>query len=777
MSIAILGMVLGWGSVLSIGVYVYNEFSYDHYHEKGERIYRITHSEMAGEIPGTRHLATVGPPMGPALKNQFSQVQDFVRFRYHPNVIFKKDDLQYYEHRVFFADPSVFNMFSFNMKRGNPSTALSLANNVVITQSMAAKYFGTEDPLGKTITMNGNTELLVSAVLEDVPDNSHLKFDFLIPFEAFKVPYGFPVTLESWGWLSFHTYVLLGPDENVMDLEAQLPSLVKEHWPEERARRFKLELQPLHDIYLGSVLNDHVASGNKSAIYVLGGAGLLIMVIAIFNFSNLFAVITISRAKEVGMRKLLGATRANIFGRLQGETLLLTILSLLTTLLLAPLWSGLLPWDFAPDQIATPNLVMGTFLLIIFALLIGFISGLYPSRLLASNSFKKLLGGTFKTSATGIFIRKTMLSGQFVVSIALIVCVMVISRQIDFIKTKDLGFAKDELLLLRMPGEQLARRYPQLKERLDRIPYISAVSVGGGRMDGENGNVPIYTAGVTDEFGKPMAIDAISFDFFKTIGVSLLAGREFTLSQPSDTLRGVLLNAMAAKEFGWTPEDALGKPVRIGDILLDGEVIGVVPDFNFGSLHTTVKPLVMSYHRTQLQDIYIRFDKVEPATLISSVQSEWQVIAPDIPFDYAFLNLHLESLYRTEQLFSTMFRFFASVAIAIACLGLYALINQDILYRTKEIGVRKILGASVVNIVGLILRQFCLLIVIANVIAWPLAYFFMSQWLREFAYHTELHWMTFLVAGATALLMALVTVGYNSVKTALANPVSSIKNE
>lgn len=777
MSIAILGMVLGWGSMLSIGIYVYNELSYDRFHEKGDRIYRITHNEMAGEIPGTRHLATVGPPMGPALKNQFSQVEDFVRFRYHPDVIFRKDDIRYYEHRVFFADPSVFNVFSFKMKKGNPGTALGLANNIVITESMAVKYFGEEDPIGKTITMNGEAELMVSAVLEDIPDNAHLKFDFLIPFEAFKVPYGFPVTLESWGWLSFHTYVLVGPDENVKDLEAQLPSLVKEHWPEERAKRFKLELQPLHDIYLGSVSNDQVASGNKSAIYVLGGAGILIMVIAIFNFSNLFAVISISRAKEVGMRKLLGATRANIFGRLQGETFFLTFLSLIATLLLAPVWSALLPWHFAFEQIATRYLIMGTIVLAMVALFIGFISGLYPSRLLASNSFKALLGGAFKTSATGTFIRKTMLSGQFVVSIALIVCVMVISRQIDFIKTKDLGFAKDELMLVRMPGEQLARRYPQLKERLDRVPFISAVSVGGGRMDGENGNVPIYSTGATDEFGKPMAIDAITFDFFKTIGVSLLAGREFTLSQPSDTLRGVLLNAMAAKEFGWTPDEALGKPIRIGDILRDGEVIGVVPDFNFGSLHSKVKPLVISYPRTRLQDIYIRFDNVEPTRLISSVQSEWQVIAPDIPFDYVFLNHHLESLYRNEQVFSTMFRFFASVAIGIACLGLYALINQDILYRTKEIGVRKILGASVASIVSLILKQFCLLIVAANAIASPLAYFFMDQWLREFAYHTELQWMTFLVAGAAALMLALFTVGYNTIRTALANPVKSIRNE
>ena len=732
---------------------------------------------MAGEIPGTRHLATVGPPMGPALKNQFSQVQDFVRFRYHPDVIFRHGDTQHYEHHVFFADPSVFNVFSFKMKKGNPATALGLANNVVITESMATKYFGTEDPMGKTITMNGETELMISAVLEDNPDNSHLKFDFLIPFEAFKVPYGFPVTLESWGWLSFHTYVLLRPGESGKVLEEQLPTLVKEHWPEDRAKRFKLELQPLHDIYLGSVANDQVASGNKSAIYVLGCAGLLIMVIAIFNFSNLFAVISISRAKEVGMRKLLGATRANIFGRLQGETLLLTMLSLLVTLLLVPLWTGILPWNFAPEQIGTRYLVMGSFVLIIIALLIGIISGLYPAHLLASNSFRKLLGGTFKASGTGIIIRKTMLSGQFVVSIALIVCVVVISRQIDFIKTKDLGFVKDELMLLRMPGEQLAKRYLQLKERLNHIPFISAVSVGGGRMDGENGNVPIYSAGATDEFGKPMAIDAVAFDFFKTIGVRLLAGREFTLNQPADTLRGVLLNAMAAKEFGWTPEEALGKTIRIGDILADGEVIGVVPDFNFGSLHSTVKPLVISYPRTRLQDIYIRFDNVAPANLISAVQSEWQVIAPDIPFDYVFLNLHLESLYRNEQLFSTMFRFFASVAIGIACLGLYALINQDILYRTKEIGVRKILGASVLNIVSLILKQFCLLIVAANFIAWPLAYVFMSEWLSEFAYHIELHWATFLVAGAAAILMAVFTVSYNTIRTALANPVKSIRNE
>jgi putative ABC transport system permease protein len=774
--IAIAGLVLGWASFIAIGSYLHHELTYDQYHIKHERIYRVTHNEKAGDIPGTRHLPTVGPPMGPALKAEFPQVEESVRFRYHPDVIMRHDENQHYENKVYYADPSVFRVFDFTLSKGDAPTALSMPNNVVITQAIAEKYFGDEDPMGKIITMDREKELTVTGVFDPIPSNTHLQFDFLLPFDAFKVPFGYPVTLDSWGWISFHTYVLLKPGQSAASLEASLPGLIKKHWPEDRAKRFKIQLQPLSEIYLGDIPHEEVATGNRTSLIVLGAAGLLIMVIATFNFANIFTVITISRAKEVGVKKVLGASRSAIMGNLNGEAVIIMIGSLLFSILSMPAWSPLLPWQVSLN-LSSEQLLFVTGGLLSIALLAGIVSGLYPSRLLASYKFQDLLKGSFRVGKTGIFIRKSLLSAQFIVSIALIICVLIISGQMDYLRTKDLGYAKNELMLLRMPGELLTQKYPQLRTKLEQNPHITSVSVGGGRMDGDTGNVPIYSPGATDEFGKPMAIDAITFDFFKTIGIKMLAGREFSNEQPADTLRGVIINEAAAKELGWTVQEALGKTIRIGEILHGGEVIGVVPDFNFNSLRVVITPLVMSYPRTRLQDIYVRFSGEDVSNVVSSVKSDWQQIVPDLPFDYVFLSAHLESLYRNDQIFAVMFRFFAVLAIVIACLGLYGLISQDVLYRMKEIGIRKVLGASVTQIAALVLKQFAFLLMIANIVAWPLGYFFMNQWLNEFSYHTSIHWSVFPLAGISVLGLALLSVFYNLHNAATMNPVESIRKD
>ena len=777
MVIALFGLVLGWGSFISIGTYLYQELTYDRYHEKYDRIFRVTHNEKGGEIPGTRHLATVGPPLGPALKATFSQIEDVVRFRDCGNVIIRRGDVQHYETRGFYVDSSVFKIFSFSLIKGNSQTALSHPNQVVISQSMAKKYFGQEDPIGQVINMAPDYELKVTGVLGHVPANSHLQFDFLVPFDAFKVPHGYPVTLESWGWISFHTYVLLKPKQNARALENLLPGLVKSHWTEERAKKFKLQLQPLADIYFGDVRHDQVASGNKTDLYVLAGAGLLIMVVAIFNFANLFTVISISRAKEVGVRKVLGANKKTIAGHLSGEAVLLVISSLAVSIALLPLWSYFLPWQSTFRFVPAATLIVIIGVLLLIAGITGLLSGIYPSRLLISYDFQKLLKGAFKVGKAGLVIRRSMLFSQFVVSIALVICVLIIASQMKYLRTKELGYVKDELLLLRMPGEILAAKYPQLKTQLERNPNVMSVSVGGGRMEGETGNVPIYAAGATDEMGTPMAIDAVTFDFFKTIGINLIAGREFSLMSPADTLRGVIINESAAKEFHWSLEEAVGKKIRVGDIVLDGEVIGVVPDFNFGSLRVAIAPLVISYPRTRLQDVYVRFSSKDLNAVLSSVQADWKVILPDIPFDHVFLSSHLETLYKQDQLFEVMFQFFAAIAIFIACLGLYGLISQDIIYRIKEIGIRKVLGATTKEITILILKQFIVLIIIANILAWPLSYIFMQRWLNGFIYHTSIHWVVFPAAGIGTLVLALLSIASHSLKAAMTSPVDSIRKD
>lgn len=776
LTLCVVGLILGWGSTLSIGKYLYHELSYDKFNENYSRIYRVTHNEKAGEIPGIRHVANVGPPMGPGLKATFPQVEEAVRFRYAREVIMRNGDTQHYESRVFYADPSVFKVFSFPFVKGDPATALSLPNNVVITESIEKKYFGDEDALGKTILLYGTTPLKITGVLKDLPSNTHLGFTFLMPFEAFKVPYGYPVNLDDWGWISFHTYVLLKEGASAQELEAAIPQLVKQHWDEQEMKRFKVQLQPLSDIYFGDVPHDHVASGNKTNVLVLSLAGLLTMIIAVFNFANLFTLIAISRAKEIGVRKVLGVGRASIIGTLSVESVIIVLMSLVLAIGADLLWGSYLPWSASLTGFGGTDVLIAVSAMFLAAVVIGILSGIYPSRLLASLDFQKLLKGAFRTSRTGLVLRKGMLLGQFVVSIALVASVFIITRQMDFLATRDLGFEKDELIILRAPGEDLSRKFQQLKVRLEANSLVKGVSIGGGRMDGDNGNVPIQTA-TTREGGIPMAIDAITFDFFKTIGITPLTGREFTLAQPADTLNGVIINEAAAKELGWTAETAIGQKIRVGELVLNGEVIGVVPDFNFSSLRTEIMPYVLSYPRTRLQDIYVRFDPTNVSRVVSSLNASWSEVFPDLPFDYVFLNSHLEILYQADRTFSDMFRVFAILAIVISCLGLFGLINQDIIYRMREISIRKVLGASVGQVMNIILKQFVLIMLLANLAAWPLSYFFMNSWLSEFAFHAPINFYLFPAATVAMILVALAAVMLNAWKAARENPVNVLRKD
>jgi putative ABC transport system permease protein len=366
---------------------------------------------------------------------------------------------------------------------------------------------------------------------------------------------------------------------------------------------------------------------------------------------------------------------------------------------------------------------------------------------------------------------------QFCITIALISSVWIIQSQINFIGKKNLGYAKDELLLLRMPGESLAQLFPTIKAQLAQNPHVIDVALGGGRMDGENGNVPIYPDGNLEE-GIPMAIGSATFDFFKTIGTPLIAGREISERQPADTLQGVLLNESALKTFGWTIDGAIGRKIRVGDIVIDGEVIGIIPDFNFGLLRSSIQPLVMYFPRTHLQDIYVRFQPgSDVQAMLTSLEQDWKIAAPAFPFDFTFLAEHLDSLYTSEKFFFMLFRWFAVAAILISCLGLFALISQDVVFRVKEIGIRKTLGASVSNILLLIVQPFILLIILAGVVATPFSWWGMENWLSEFSYHTSIEWSIFLWAVVSTLIIALATISYKAIQASTANPVNSLRSE
>lgn len=769
------GLTLSLIFAAIIGLHIDKELTFDAYHEKANRIYRVMHNEKAGEIPGDRHLPTVGPPVGPALKQSFSAVEDAVRFRYSPDRIMRVGTNQFYEGGVYYVDPSVFNIFSFPLKKGNEATALTEPNNVVLSSEMALKYFGHDDPLGKSISLDNSIDLKVTGVLQPIPVNSHLRFDFLLPFDAFRVPYGYPVDLNTWGWISFHTYVLLKPDATAKDVESQLPDFVKAHWPEDRAKKFKMQLQPLSAIYLGEVKHEQIAAGNTTYLFISGMAGLFILLIAGFNFANLFTSIHLTRAKEMGVRKVAGASKRLISKYIVAEAIVVAVVAWATAVLLLPgITQYLKGYGFEiPAHTQTPALLI----VLLVAIGIAAVSAIYPSLLLASSHYQKLLKGAFRTSRGGAMVRMSMLLVQFCVTVVLVSSVLVIDKQMKFMQTKDLGYAKDELLLLRMPGEGMADRFTSIKTKLLQHRQVRNVTLGGGRMDGSNGNVPIYVEGNLEE-GIPMSIDAASFNYFETIGVKMVAGREITDQQPADTLRGVMINETAAKTFGWTPEQALGKKIQVGEIVLDGEVIGVFPDFNFGLLHSEIGPLIMNYPRVYLQDIYVRFNPDENLNeLVEKIRDDWNEIAPEYPFDYLFLNDHLQNKYTSEKFLAFLFKLFALGAIVISGLGLFGLVSQDVAFRVKEMGVRKVLGAGSIDLAIHITKPFVLLILLAMVISWPLSFMGMNMWLAEFSYRTAMPVYIFVVAGLITLTTAMLTILYKVVVVSKANPIKSLRTD
>ncbi len=771
--IAVTGLILGWSCFISIGLFMYRELTYDRFHTKYNRIYRINYNEKTGEVPGTRLLGTVGPQVGPAAKTAFPEVEEFARFRYSPDWIVRFNAIQSYENSVWYADSSVFRIFDFPLKEGNAQTALRFPNSVVITQAVARKYFGDGEAMGKTLTMN-NESYSVTGVLSEIPSNSHIRFDFLLPFHAFRVPYGYPVTMQDWGWISFYNYILLKPNASAGAVEAQLQGLVKQHFSPAAAKRFRLELQPLKDIYFGDAKDENTAEGNSVYMLVLGLSALMIIITASFNFANLFSAMSIAKAKDVGVRKMLGAGKKSLVLGINGLSVLLVLFTLIVSLLLLPFWAKLVPWGDLMVNLSPSGWVAGLLSLVTMACLIGCAAGLYPSLMMSGYSFQHLLKGAFRVSKKGVLLRKVMLVGQFVISIALLCSVFVISRQMGYLKRIDTGYAKNELMLIHMPGNEVARYFGPLRDRLDRDPYVVNTSLAGGKLDGNTGDVPIYTEN-TSPAAQPMNIFSVSFDFFKTAGIPVLKGREFSYGNAYDSLQGVILNESAVRAIGWRPETAMGKRIRIGDIVMDGRVIAVVKDFNYSSLHNSITPLVMYYPRSHIEDIYVRFKGRDLSRIVSSISEDWHAVLPALPFDFSFMNDHLASLYRTDAIFEKMFRCFSIIAIIIACLGFYGLLSQDIIYRVKEIAVRKVLGANSSRISLLLLRQYLFLFAIANLVAWPASYYYMSKWLNEFPYRQPVQWALFPLASLVFLVLSVFSVSYLTRRAAMANPVHSLK--
>lgn len=774
-SINIVGLSLGFVSALVILLYVHRELQVDTTFAEGDRIYRLINDERPHSETG-RLLATVGPPFAPTLAAEYAEVEKAVRLRYTENVVFKAGELQYYENDVIYADKDFFHLFSFPLAKGDPVSALAKPNSIVLTPAMAQKYFGESDPIGQSLLMNEETSLQVTGVLKEDPQKTHLNFDFLISFTTFRVPYGYPVTLESWGWISFHAYVLLQEDVDPLAFDQKLNEFAERHMYTDRPVRAAYHLQALSDVYFHSqdMMNagEH-KHGSLTYTYGLLFIAFLILLVAGFNFMNISTARSIRRAGEVGMRKVLGAQRINLIIQFISEALVISTISVLLALFLfemsrKPLFAYLnwqIDFSYQDYLILIPLLIGGTFLL-------GVLSAIYPSLLLSSFKPLQVLKGKIKSSTVEMNIRKLLVVLQFTITIGLIVASLLVSRQMEFIRNKDLGFDREQVISLQMRTDDFLERYQLGKQLFSRHPQVLSVSAGDV-INGDYGSVPITPAGA--EEGIAMHWMGGYFDYCHTLGLEIIEGRDFSAAHPIDTSTGIIINESAQRAFGW--EKALGKELQVNSNI-NGQVIGVVKDFHMHSLHTPIEPMVITVPRTHMQNILLRLRSLEGVEeLLAQLQEDWAQVAPDLPFQFSFLDDSIHLQYESDQQFSRLITFFGGLAIFIAGLGLYGLIAIISSYRTKEIGIRKVLGASVMNIYLLLCRNFILMIIVANLIALPLAWWVINGWLAQFSYRTEVHYSIFALAILLSVGIALASLSYQVVKAARANPIKAIRHE
>ncbi|MBX7153000.1 ABC transporter permease, partial [bacterium] len=642
----------------------------------------------------------------------------------------------------------------------------------------AKKYFGDENPVGKVIQMDNRYSVKVAGVLAPAEKPSHIKADLLISFPTFTA-----VTpnynVHSWGSVSYFTYVKLAEHASAVELENKISTLIEKRLGKATSERIFYKLQPVRDIYLHSEgLQGCIGPlGSLSHVYTLSIVGFLILAISAFNFTNLAIARAGKRSKEIGLRKVLGSERRQLIGQFLSESALMTTFSLIVSWAIVEFFGEILASALGvPLTLTVADRLITAGLFFIVALIIGITAGLYPAIVMSGFQTISILKGTFKSGKAGIQVRKALVVTQFVMSVVLIIGTMVVYKQMEFTRAKNLGFEQEHTIVLPMRGAQLMQQYETLKETLLHNPDVLGVTASRNGLDGGYGGYSVVPEGGDPNQPVRVLLYPVNYDFFETLGMDLIEGRSFSKNFPTDEQGSVIINRTAMERFGW--KTAQGQKLDLPHIPnTKGNVIGVVDDFHFTSLHETIGPLLLFLMPHRNDFVFVKFRSGDPTPMIASVEATWNKLLPNYPFEYTFLDERIRGIYEADQRFAQLTTIFSVLAIIIACLGLFGLAAFSAQQRTKEIGIRKVLGANIRNILQLLAGEFMLLIFAANIIAWPAGYYAMNEWLKDFAYRAEMGWGVFVLATGVTLVIALATVCMQALKAAIANPVEALKYE
>lgn len=791
--INIFGLALAMMCAVLIFLYIKDELGYDRYHTKADRIYRVTRNFLSPDGSVNLHLGHVSPPFGPLLKNDFPDFEEVARVRgsrllvaYQENGEEKKT---FNEDDAYYAEPEVFKIFTVSVVEGSPDKGLDDPFHIMLSQKTAQKYFGNESAVGKSLKIGNQYDFVVSGVFENFPAQSHWHPDMLLSFSTLNdtTLYGRRNLETNWGNNDFCTYVLAREPFDAQKIEKQFPAFLDKHMGVEPAANgdpmpstwTTLFLQKLTDIHLYSHLDSEVeTNGNIDNIYMMGVIGVFITLIACFNFVNLSTARATKRAKEVGLRKVAGAFKTQLISQYLSESILVALFALVLSVAFAYVSLGWLN-NFTGKTLSLDVLSQWPLLtgLISFAVVIGILAGIYPAFVVSSFKPALILKGQQSAGRGKGNLRKLLVVAQFSISIVLIIATMITFRQLQYLNNRELGYNKDQVVILRNYGD-LASNYDAFHNELLKHASIKNASrssrVPTARLLDHQGPAQVQkgdSLANTDVVIKNVQVDP---DFFDTYQVPFVAGRNFSKSIKTDDSLAFIINEAAVKMIGMTPEEILTKDFKYGGV--KGKVVGVVKDFHFESLHEGIIPVI--FHPGQFYSrISVKIAGNDVQQGLEQIEKTWREFLPHRPFEYKFLSMQYEQLYDAEQKQGQLFTLFSGLAILIACLGLFGLATFNTLQRVKEIGIRKVLGASIPSILTLLSKEIVSLIVIANLIAWPIAWYLMSQWLDTFAYRIDMDILIYLLSACVAVLIALITVSSQTIKAAMSNPANTLRYE
>jgi putative ABC transport system permease protein len=766
----ILGLTLGISSALFLIIYVSDEVSYDRYHEKAERIYRVSSKITEPDDQFTWNVAQI--PFGPQVVQDYPEVQSFVRFIPMGRSLYKYEDKEFNEENFFYVDSTLFDIFSYKVIKGEVKTALLQPKKIILTEKIATKYFGASDPIGKTLT-SGTNVYEVTGIIEDLPTNSHFRFDALASRN------NLPKQLGSWGNFGIFTYLLFPEDFDVKAFETKMQGMYDAYMKTIfEAMKIKIEyiLEPITKIHLYSTnAGEPEPTGSITYVYIFAMVALFLVLIAGMNYMNLATARSARRAREVGLRKVVGSRRGPLIAQFLSESTVFTIISLILSIIilvaLLPKFNTLAGKSFDLHIIYSPVVILT---LVGVILVVGLLGGSYPAFFLSRFSPVTVLKGEITQGSAGSLFRKILVVFQFAISVIMIICTLVVFRQLNYLKTKDQGFDQKDVINLTLNG-QMVLKYPVLKQVLTDFPEIKYVTSTNSAVGEGSGKVIFNVETDLGMTQKGVNFVVVDHDFVDALGIKMAEGRDFQEDMPSDTLTGAVVNETFAKRMNWS--DPIGKKVELGDAnTLRARVIGVMKDYHQTGMYNEIESLLMVY-RARNNQVYIKLSGNNNQASLSYIESKWKEIFPDQPFTYTYLSERFNRQFEADEKRGLIFTIFTILAILIACLGLFGLASYMVEQRTKEIGIRKVFGANETIILRLIAKDFLILVTAGIVLAIPVSWYLMSDWLQNYVYRTNIGVPLIILASLLTIAITFITISYKAYQAAVMNPATSLKTD